>query len=112
PERKRAASAGRAREHVPWSEVLAAMRYKQMIAFFIAQFMASFTRGINMGGMLQLYATYTYGIGPATIGLMASGNSLIQLPLGFVTGYVMDRWGRKRTIVPRFSLLSIAMMFM
>ena len=48
PEMKRANAEGRVREHVPWKEVLLAMRHKQMLAFFCAQFMASFTRGINI----------------------------------------------------------------
>ena len=45
-------------------------------------------------------------------GILASVNSLLGLPLGFATGYIMDRWGRKRTIVPGFSLLTVAMVFM
>jgi len=102
----------REREHVPWADVLRGMLHPQMLAFFTAQFLANFTRGVNRGGLMNLYAAYQYGVGPATLGLLASVNSFLQLPLGFATGYIMDRWGRKRTIVPGFSLLAIAMMFM
>ncbi|MSQ24299.1 MAG: MFS transporter [Chloroflexi bacterium] len=100
------------RESVPWREVVAACWSAQMMAFFASQFMANFTRGINMGGMLNLYAAYKYEVGPDFIGLLASANSFIRLPLGLMTGYVMDRWGRKKTVVPGFSLLTVAMMFM
>ena len=102
----------RGREHVPWIEVIRDLGHKQMLAFLGAQFMANFTRGVSRGGFLNLYAAYQYGVGPATLGLLASVNSFIGLPLGFATGYVMDRWGRKRTIVPGFSLLAVAMVFM
>jgi MFS family permease len=112
PNRRRAAARGTDLERVPWREAIAGMLNPQMLAFFAAQFLANFTRGINYGGLLNLYAAYTYGVGPGTIGLLASANSFIQLPLGFTTGYIMDRWGRKRTIVPGFSLLAIAMIFM
>jgi MFS family permease len=112
PERNRAASQGRQVEKVPWREVFRDMANPQMLAFFMAQFLANFTRGVNRGGLLNLYAAYQYGAGAQTIGLMASANSFLQLPLGFTTGYIMDKWGRKRTIVPGFSLLFLAMLFM
>ena len=112
PERNRAASQGREVEKVPWREVFRDMANPQTLAFFAAQFLANFTRGINRGGLLNLYAAFQYGAGAQTIGLMASANSFLQLPLGFTTGYVMDKWGRKRTIVPGFSLLFLAMLFM
>jgi MFS family permease len=112
PERTRAASQGREKEKVPWREVFRGMANPQMLAFFTAQFMANFTRGVNRGGLLNLYAAYQYGAGAQTIGLMASANSFLQLPLGFTTGYIMDKWGRKQTIVPGFSLLFLAMIFM
>jgi MFS family permease len=102
----------REREHVPWLDVIRALGHPQMIAFLTAQFMANFTRGVSRGGFLNLYAAYQYGVGPGTLGLLATVNSFIGLPLGFATGYVMDRWGRKRTIVPGFSLLALAMLFM
>ncbi len=112
PERTRAAHQGREIEKVPWREVFRGITNRQMLAFFTAQFMANFTRGVNNGGLLNLYAVYKYGVGAQTIGLMASANSFLQLPLGFTTGYIMDKWGRKRTIVPGFSLLFLAMLFM
>ncbi len=112
PERARATGRGRKIEQVPWREVFRGMANSQMLAFFAAQFMANFTRGVNRGGLLNLYAVYQYGVGAQTIGLMASANSFLQLPLGFTTGYIMDKWGRKRTIVPGFSLLFLAMIFM
>jgi MFS family permease len=112
PNRTRAKAEGREREHVPWGEVIRDLWHPQMIAFLTAQFMANFTRGVSRGGFLNLYAAYQYGVGPGMLGLLASANSFLGLPLGFATGYIMDRWGRKRTIVPGFSLLAVAMVFM
>jgi MFS family permease len=108
----RAGREGRAFERVPWGVVFKDMAHPQMIAFLIAQFMANFTRGVNRGGLLNIYAAYKYGVGAQEIGLLASANSFLQLPLGFTTGYIMDRWGRKKTIVPGFSLLTVAMLFL
>src|SRR5262249_29910656 len=106
PMRRRARAEGREVERVSWGEVIRGMLYPQMLAFLGSHFMANFTRGVNRGGLLNLYAVYTYGIGADTLGFLASANSLLQLPLGFATGYVMDTWGRKRTIVPGFTLLA------
>jgi len=112
PNRTRARAEGTERERVPWGEVIRDLGHRQMLAFLTAQFMANFTRGVSRGGFLNLYAAYQYGVGPGTLGLLASANSFLGLPLGFATGYIMDRWGRKRTIVPGFSLLAVAMVFM
>ena len=57
PNRTRARAAGRQeREHVPWREVIRSMGHPQMLAFFTAQFLANFTRGVNRGGLMNLYA--------------------------------------------------------
>ncbi|MPZ14378.1 MAG: MFS transporter [Chloroflexi bacterium] len=95
-----------------WRYIRSELVRPQMLAFLTAQFLANFTRGLTRGGLLYLYAAYTYGAGTVTLGLMATANSFLGLPIGFATGYVMDRWGRKKTIVPGFSLLSVAMVFM
>lgn len=112
PNRTRARPEGQERERVPWAEVFRGLGQRQIIAFLTAQFMANFTRGVSRGGLLNLYAAYQYGVGAGTLGILASVNSFLGLPLGFATGYIMDRWGRKRTIVPGFSLLAVAMIFM
>ena len=112
PNRSRARAEGTERERVPWGEVFRGMGQPQILAFLTAQFMANFTRGVSRGGFLNLYAEYQYAVGAGTLGVLASVNSFLGLPLGFTTGYIMDRWGRKRTIVPGFSLLAIAMVFM
>lgn len=106
------ARSGQTFERVPWKIVFQDMWHPQMMAFLTAQFMANFTRGVHRGGLLQLYAAYQYGVGPGTLGLLATANSFLHLPVAFSTGYIMDRWGRKKTIVPGFSLLAIAMVFM
>jgi MFS family permease len=88
---------------------LAALLTWPVLMFFLAQLFANLTRGTSQTGTLHLYATYAFDVGPATIGLLASGASIVGLPIIFSTGYIMDRWGRTATIVPGFALMGIAM---
>lgn len=92
--------------------IISEMLKPTMTAFLIAQFLANVTRGFGMGGVLNLYAAYMYGVNTLELGFLATANSFLGLPIGFATGYIMDRWGRKKTIVPGFSLLAVALLFM
>ena len=83
-----------------------------VLVFFGAQLLASLTRGILMGGMLDLYAVYRYGVSAAVVGVLVSAMTTIGIPINLTAGYVMDRFGRKATIVPGFSILAVAMAFM
>ena len=85
---------------------------RPVLVFFGAQLLASLTRGILMGGMLDLYAVYHYGVSAAVVGLLVSAMTVVGTPINLTAGYVMDRFGRKATIVPGFSLLAVAMAFM
>jgi len=76
------------------------------------QFLVALTRGVIWGGTLDLYAVYTYDIGPKMLGILNAINSAIGIPLTFAAGYLMDRFGRKATIVPGFSLLGLSFIFM
>jgi MFS family permease len=93
-----------------WSYVWTEVRRPQVLYFLAAQFMANLTRG-NTAGILNLYVAYAYGVGPATLGLMGTANSLITLPIGFATGWIMDRFGRKMTLVPGFSGVFVTAIF-
>ena len=88
---------------------LAALLVLPVLMFFAAQFFASLTRGTMFSGAIHLYPVYTYGVGPEAIGLVTTVATAIGLPIVFSTGAIMDRFGRKSTIVPGFFLLSLAL---
>ena len=83
-----------------------------IVMLLSGQFLASMTRGSLFGGTLDLYAVYEYGVGPETVGLLAAAGAAIGLPLTFMSGRIMDRFGRRATIVPGFSLLSLGLVVM
>src|SRR5204863_3611262 len=93
-----------------WSYVFSQIIQKEMLAFLCAQFLATLSRGIVMGGMINLYIAYAYDDSPVTIGILNASNSALTLPIGFATGPIMDKWGRKKTIIPGFSLLFLALL--
>ncbi|MCU1673279.1 MAG: hypothetical protein JWN77_1392 [Frankiales bacterium] len=82
---------------LPWREVFAPRRM-----FFAVAFFAALTRGPVQADLLHLYAAFTYDLGPAAIGLLATAAAAVSLPLGFVAGWMLDRFGRRRTMVPGF----------
>jgi len=82
------------------------------LGFFTAQFFASMTRGILWGGTLLLYATYAYGAGAQLLGGLATAGSIVGIPITISCGYLMDRFGRKTTMVPGFFLISMGLLFL
>lgn len=83
----------------------------EMLAFFVVQFLATICRG-GEGGSFNLYAVYAYDVSPQTLGIISVIAGVCALPIPFATGYFMDRYGRKKVIVPSFSLLAAALLFM
>jgi len=83
----------------------------QVIIFFVAQLFAGMTRGPIFSGQLNLYGAYVYNLTPQTIGILATIVTAIHIPLTLCSGYIMDRFGRKTTLVPGFSLLAVALVF-
>jgi MFS family permease len=81
----------------------------QVMIFFLAQFFASLTRGPIFSGQLNLYGAYAYQLGPETIGLMASAVAAFGIPISLASGWIMDRFGRKATLVPGFTLLTVTL---
>ncbi|MGA2391928.1 MAG: MFS transporter [Candidatus Lustribacter sp.] len=77
--------------------------------YFGVAFFAGLTRGPLQADLLYLYAAFAYHLGPRPIGYLATSASIISLPIGFIAGWVLDRFGRKRTMVPGFGGVSIAM---
>ena len=49
------------------------------------------------------------GLSAAQIGLAISLSSLIDASLFYVTGYLMDHWGRKWSSVPTMILLALSL---
>jgi MFS family permease len=77
--------------------------------YFGVAFFAGLTRGPVQADLLYVYAAFAYQLGPRPIGYLATSASLLSLPIGFIAGWVLDRFGRKRTMVPGFGGVSIAM---
>jgi MFS family permease len=82
------------------------------LGFFLAQFFASMTRGVLWGGTLLLYATFAYGAGPQVLGGLATTSSIIGIPITLSCGYLMDRFGRKTTMVPGFVVIALGLIFL
>lgn len=93
------------------SPVVALLVYP-VIVLFIAQFLVALTRGTIWGGTLNLYAVYAYDIGPEVLGILGTVTSAVGIPITFGAGHLMDRFGRKATIVPGFLLLGASFVFM
>jgi MFS family permease len=85
------------------------IRYR---GFFAAQLFASMTRGILWGGTLLLYATFAYDLGAKGLGGLATTSSVVGIPITLCCGYLMDRYGRKTTMVPGFLFMALGFFFL
>ena len=79
------------------------------LVYFAVALFAGLTRGPVGADLLHLYAAYAYHLGPTQIGYLATGAALIAWPIGFIAGWILDRYGRKRTMVPGFSGVAVSM---
>ena len=80
---------------------------------FAVQFLANVTRGgIFGGGVIVLYAAYAYDVAPDELGYLRGAMAAVGIPIIFAGGFVMDRFGRKYTIVPGLILSASAMAFL
>ena len=105
-----AGSAGEGgRRGLSWDD----LRQPPIPQVFAAQFLANVTRGgIFGGGVIVVYASFGFGLSELEIGGLRSAMSFIGIPVTFGAGYIMDRYGRKFTIVPGLLLSSLAMGFL
>ncbi len=87
-----------------WGMVIGELLKFQMLVFLLAQFCANIARIGFQGGSVIFYAAYAYGVGPAVLGLLGTAAGVVSLPITFATGPIMDRFGRKKIIVPGFFL--------
>jgi MFS family permease len=89
-----------------------ALLVPEIIMFFVAQFFASFARGPVFTGQINLYGAYAYDLGPQAIALLATVTTVIAIPISLSSGWIMDHFGRKATLVPGFALLMVAFCFL
>jgi len=82
------------------------------LAFFGIAFFSAIARGPIFADMLHLYAAFAYDLDAQTIGILATAASVTTLPIGFIAGWLMDRFGRKVTMVPGFSAVTITMLML
>lgn len=93
-------------------EVIALMWDRRYRGFFCAQLFASMTRGVLWGGTMLLYATFAYDVGPRGLGGLATLSTIVGIPITLGCGYLMDRFGRKTTMVPGFGLMALGLFFL
>ncbi len=82
---------------------------RSRLAYFAIALFSGMTRGPLSAGLLHLYAAFAYDLGAAEIGLLATAAAFISWPIGFLAGWMMDRFGRKRTMAPGFGGVGLAM---
>ena len=109
---QRAASDRKDEDRLSTRALLAMMLDRRYRGFFTAQFFASMTRGVLWGGTLLLYVTYAYGAGAQLLGWLATASSIIGIPITLLSGYSMDRFGRKTTMVPGFVLIFLGLVYL
>jgi MFS family permease len=72
------------------------------LVYFGLTLFAGLTRGPVQADLLHLYAAFAYQLDAKQIGYLATAAALVSLPIGFLSGWMMDRFGRKRSMVPGF----------
>ena len=93
-----------------WSKLLT----RSVIVLFAAQFLANVGRGGVQGqsGIYVIFAAYAYGLGSVELGGLITAMGFVSIPVTLTAGQIMDRFGRKRTIVPASATLGIGLFFM
>jgi MFS family permease len=100
------------KDHLDTRALLAMMLDAKYRGFFAAQFFATMTRGVLWGGTLLLYAAYAYDAGPQLLGGLATTTTIVGIPITLSCGYLMDRFGRKTTMVPGFVCMALGLIFL
>ncbi len=92
-----------------WKSLLA----RPIPIMFLAQWLGMTARGgVVAGSTVFVYASYAYDADPRTLGILSSLMAGAGIPLTLSAGYLMDRFGRKVTIVPGLAILGAAMTFL
>ena len=79
------------------------------LPYFGVALFAGLARGPIYSGMLDLYAAFAYQLGPTQIAWLATGANIINLPIAFAAGWMMDHFGRKYTMIPGFGGVALTM---
>ena len=81
---------------------------RPVLTYFIAQFFANVGRGgaVGNGGPYIIFAAFAYGANAAELGGILFAAGLVGIPIMLLSGQIMDRFGRKRQIVPGALVLS------
>lgn len=95
-----------------WRPVLAYLLTFQVLVFLVIQVSAQLSRGGQDQGSLVLYAVYAYGMRPGELGLLNTIAIAFGIPVPFITGYLMDRFGRRAVIGPGFASYGISLVIM
>lgn len=95
-----------------WGPVLRYIMTFQILAFFVIQFAATLCRGGAEHGALNLYAVYAFDLKPQELGLLNTAAILFGIPVPFLSGYLMDRFGRRSVIVPGFASYGVSVVLM
>ncbi len=95
-----------------WGPVITYMLTFQIVVFLCIQVLAQFCRGGQDQGSLNLYAVYAYDMGPGELGLLNTIAILFGIPVPFLTGWLMDKFGRRAVIAPGFAAYGIAVALM
>ena len=92
---------------VSWGRLIT----RPVMVLFAAQFMANVGRGgaQGQGGIYVIFAAYAYNLGAGALGVVSSAMGVVSIPVTLVAGQVMDRFGRKRTVVPASALLALGL---
>jgi MFS family permease len=70
------------------------------------------TRGGAIGGgTVFLFGAYVYNVDSLDLAFLSSAMALAGIPLTLSAGYIMDRFGRKVTVVPGLALFSLSMVW-
>jgi MFS family permease len=78
------------------------------LVYFGVAFFAGLTRGPVQADLLHLYAAFAYHLGPTQIGYLATSAAVLSWPISFIAGWMLDRFGRKSTMVPGFTGVAIS----
>jgi MFS family permease len=94
------------------SAFLTMLKDFRLLGLFVAQLFAAISRGTLWGGTMLLYVAYAYNSGPQLLGILSTAAGIVGIPITFSAGYLMDRFGRRTTMVPGFALVGGGLTFL
>lgn len=93
---------------------LRSMLMPPIIFLFAAQVTANIARGSASGntGPAYIFAAYTYNMAAVELGFVSLIVGIVGIPMTFVAGYIMDKYGRKKAVVPASLMLGLVLILM